>query len=83
MNVNKVLHFEKIGRFDKTFDVEIPFYIKPTLEALVEEYDFLAGQVRGCMRSSPDFNISKDGKKIGVFAGFYCVGEAWFKEDGK
>lgn len=75
-----MLHFEKVGRLGKTFDV--PVSSESTLVGLCEEHDFLRRQVSGCMRSDPDFQVSNDGTKIGIFAGFHLVGEAWFVKEG-
>lgn len=74
-----IVHFENIGRNKATFDRELPSHFKPTLDALVDEYEFLAKNCRGYLRSTPDFDVNKDGKKIGVFAGFFCVGEITLK----
>ena len=74
-----IVHFENIGRNKATFDAELPSYFKQSLDALVEEYEFLAKKCRGYLRSTPDFEVSVDGTHIGVFAGIYCVGEITLK----
>ena len=91
------IHFEQIGRDKKTFDAAIDdallakCKLKPKsknrygdtriLCALCEQYDFLRSQVRGCMMSTPDFDMANDGTHIGVFAGFHLVGKAWLVRD--
>lgn len=74
------LHFEKVGRAKKTFDVDIDSSC--TLEGLVEEYDFLRRQICGVVMSEPDFEVAEDGKSIYIFAGFHCIGKAWFVNGG-
>ena len=93
------IHFEQIGRDKKTFDAAIDDALladmglnpksanrygdRRILEMLCVQYRFLSSKVRGCMMSTPDFDLTKDGKRIGVFAGWHLVGEAWLVRDGK
>lgn len=66
--------FVEVGRDRKTWEAEYP--LTAPLAVIVQDTEWWPRQLRGAMRSDPEWCLARDGQSVDIFAGWICVGKA-------